>query len=559
MDKLRFDQLVKTGVLDQILDTSYDGFTYTDETGVIAYVNRAYCMMTGFPEDTILGRNIFELIQLGRPLARMAIRVFETRQPITQVVRYRPNTSQEIMVTVVPFYDQNDEFRGIVANLRDMTELTKLRQELKLTTLRYDEAIKRHREANQILRQRLNELQVMLKDCDIVGDSYQMRNLAELAYRICSVQSTVLITGESGVGKDVFCRMVHKFAGSDRPFVKISCGAIPENLLESELFGYEAGAFTGASRTGKPGIFELGDGGTVFLDEVGELPLPLQVKLLTVLQDRKFFRIGGVKELTMNARIIAATNRDLKEAVASGQFRQDLYYRLNVIPVHIPPLRDRKEDIIPLARRALEHLAQGSGVRKVLDMRVQNILMAYDWPGNVRELNNVVERMYVFCPEEVITVDYLPEELKGGQADASLPLSRGGTLKETMEQLASYLKGLNYFVLSSNKNDLVEQISWRKDAVAAPLCREDEAAWDRYMKWISYTLNHKLLVLELGEGFLNPAVMRWPFERMVMINQKAELIRVGEKFSQIPEEIKEKGIAVPLSSLKFVTELCSED
>ena len=437
MDKLRFDQLVKTGVLDQILDTSYDGFTYTDETGVIAYVNRAYCMMTGFPEDTILGRNIFELIQLGRPLARMAIRVFETRQPITQVVRYRPNTSQEIMVTVVPFYDQNDEFRGIVANLRDMTELTKLRQELKLTTLRYDEAIKRHREANQILRQRLNELQVMLKDCDIVGDSYQMRNLAELAYRICSVQSTVLITGESGVGKDVFCRMVHKFAGSDRPFVKISCGAIPENLLESERFGYEAGAFTGASRTGKPGIFELGDGGTVFLDEVGELPLPLQVKLLTVLQDRKFFRIGGVKELTMNARIIAATNRDLKEAVASGQFRQDLYYRLNVIPVHIPPLRDRKEDIIPLARRALEHLAQGSGVRKVLDMRVQNILMAYDWPGNVRELNNVVERMYVFCPEEVITVDYLPEELKGGQADASLPLSRGGTLKETMEQLES--------------------------------------------------------------------------------------------------------------------------
>lgn len=130
---------------------------------------------------------------------------------------------------------------------------------------------------------------------------------------------------------------------------------------------------------------------------------------------------------------------------------------------------------------------------------------------------------------------------------------------ETMEQLASYLKGLNYFVLSSNKNDLVEQVSWRKDAVAAPLCREDEAAWDRYMKWISYTLNHKLLVLELGEGFLNPAVMRWPFERMVMINQKAELIRVGEKFSQIPEEIKEKGIAVPLSSLKFVTELCSED
>ncbi|WP_209343271.1 sigma 54-interacting transcriptional regulator [Flavonifractor sp. AGMB03687] len=435
MDKSQFDRLVDSGVLDQILDTSYDGFTYTDETGTIAYVNRAYCEMTGFSEESILGRSIYDLIQLGRPLARMSIKVFETRQPITELVRYRADTNQEIMVTVLPFYEKGtDTFRGIVANLRDMTDLTELRRELELSYLRYDEVVKQHEEANQKLHQRLEELQVMLKDCDIVGESRQMRGLAELAYRIGSVQSTVLITGESGVGKDVFCRMVHKFSGPDKPFVKISCGAIPDNLLESELFGYEAGAFTGANKHGKPGIFELGDGGTVFLDEIGELPLQLQVKLLTVLQDRTFFRLGGVKALPMNARIIAATNRDLKEEVAAGRFRQDLYYRLNVIPVHIPPLRERKEDIIPLAAHALERLAHTNGVRKVLDVRVQRIFTNYAWPGNVRELNNVVERMYVFCPGDVLTVDYLPREL-ASESEPAVTLDSAHTLKETMERL----------------------------------------------------------------------------------------------------------------------------
>ena len=179
-----------------------------------------------------------------------------------------------------------------------------------------------------------------------------MHNLAELALRVSHVRSTVLITGESGVGKDVFCRMICRFAGSP-DYIKISCGNLPENLLESELFGYEAGAFTGANRTGKRGIFELAGDGVIFLDEIGELPPQLQVKLLTVLQDRRFYRIGGTAPLPMNARVVAATNRDLKKEVAQGSFRRDLYYRLNVIPVHIPPLRERTEDILPLAEHIL--------------------------------------------------------------------------------------------------------------------------------------------------------------------------------------------------------------
>ena len=412
MDKSQFDRLVESGVLDQILDTSYDGFTYTDETGTIAYVNRAYCEMTGFSEESILGRNIFELIQIGRPLARMSIKVFETRQPITELVRYQADTNQEIMVTVLPFYEKGtDTFRGIVANLRDMTDLTGLRRELELSYLRYDEVVKQHEEASQKLHQRLEELQVMLKDCDIVGESRQMRGLAELAYRIGSVQSTVLITGESGVGKDVFCRMVHKFSGPDKPFIKISCGATPDNLLESELFGYEAGAFTGANKHGKPGIFELGDGGTVFLDEIGELDLDLQVKLLRVLESREFERVGGREIIPLRAGIIASTNQNLLAMSERRAFRADLYYRLSTIELYLPPLRARPEDI-PLL---IDRLCAQKGGRLRLTHQAMEYLQRYTWPGNVRQLKNLVGRWLVFYDGVQITGRHVVDELTIGQ------------------------------------------------------------------------------------------------------------------------------------------------
>ncbi|NCB61995.1 MAG: PAS domain S-box protein [Clostridia bacterium] len=434
LNKEQFDRLIESGIVDKVLDTSYDGLTYTDENGNIAYVNKAYCELTGFGEDGILGHSIYDLVKIGRPLSRMAIEVFRTRKAVSEVISYREATGHEVMVTVAPVYDDAGQFRGMVANLRDMTELTDMRREMEVTHLRFDEELKKQEEANRDLRRRLNELQLNLKDYNIVGESRQMRNLMELAYRICSVKSTVLITGESGVGKDVFCRMVHKFGGEDRPYIKISCGAIPDNLLESELFGYEPGAFTGAGRNGKPGIFELASGGSVFLDEIGEMPLNLQVKLLTVLQDRKFFRLGGTKELKMSARVMAATNRDLKEEVAAGRFRQDLYYRLNVIPVHIPPLRERKEDILPLADHILARLSQAHGVRKVLGPELQNVLKAYDWPGNIRELNNVIERIYVLSPGELLGTEYLPEELSPLSARTGILLQKRGTLRETMEQ-----------------------------------------------------------------------------------------------------------------------------
>lgn len=439
--KEQFDKLLETGFLDKILDTSFDGFTYTDENGYITYINKTYSELTGLPEEFILGNSIHELVKQGYPISRMCLEVFKTRKTKSEVIRYSDKSEREIMVTLVPVYDAEGVFRGIVGNLRDLTELMKLRRQMEITHLEYKQELRKQEEANQALWQRILELLVETGDAEAVAKSKQMRDLVELAYRICHVHSTVLITGESGAGKDVFCKLVHKFSGGDAPYIKISCGAIPENLLESELFGYEPGAFTGAGKSGKPGIFELAGNGIVFLDEIGEMPLQLQVKLLTVLQDRTFFRIGGTKEQPMNARVIAATNRNLKEEVANGNFRGDLYYRLNVIPVYIPPLRERREDILPLTDHVLARLNRENGTEKTLGVELQGILTAYDWPGNVRELNNVIERMYVLSRNNVLDTENLPEELCSLAEDTGLLLAgnQGRTLKEKMEAVEARL------------------------------------------------------------------------------------------------------------------------
>ncbi|MGF6947773.1 PAS domain S-box-containing protein [Neobacillus sp. B4I6] len=245
---------------------------------------------------------------------------------------------------------------------------------------------------------------------DIKGKSAAMEKTVQMAKKVCSVRSTVLILGESGVGKEVFAKSIHEATeGTDAPFISINCGAIPESLFESELFGYERGAFSGADHRGKKGKIELAKGGTLFLDEIGEMPLEMQVKMLRVLQERKYYKVGGEKEIEADFRVIAATNRDLKELIKEGQFREDLYYRLNVVSLKIPPLRDRREDIVELIyhflkdfslryQRPVHHFSQ----------EVMQEMLQYNWPGNVRELRNVVERLVVFATDGVIRKEYLP-------------------------------------------------------------------------------------------------------------------------------------------------------
>lgn len=427
------DLLMKTGILEAIMNASTDGFTYTDETGYIVFNNRAYNEITGLPQDRILNNNIHVLVKDGYPVSRMALEVFKTRKKKTELIKYQADSERTVMVTVAPVYDNKGEFRGVVGNLRDMTELMELRQKLNVTYLEHDKELQAKEAANRDLINHINEMLHLMEDYDLVGKSKQMHNLAELALRVSHVKSTVLITGESGVGKDVFCQMVSRFS-SGKGYIKISCGTIPENLLESELFGYEPGSFTGASKSGKRGIFEIAGDGVIFLDEIGEMPLRLQVKLLTVLQDRQFFRIGGTHTLPMNAHIIAATNRDLKQEVEKGAFRQDLYYRLNVIPVHIPPLRERKEDIIAVAQHILDSINKHNNTTKVLDSEVQRCFLAYDWPGNIRELSNVVERMYVMTDGDVLEAKDIPEEILAAGGIHHLP-SPNASLKTSIEHL----------------------------------------------------------------------------------------------------------------------------
>ena len=246
----------------------------------------------------------------------------------------------------------------------------------------------------------------------IVGRSKQILDILEIVHRVAPTDATVLLRGESGVGKEVFARAIHFLSNrSDKPFITVNCAAIPENLLEAELFGYEKGAFTGAY-TSKKGKFELANGGTIFLDEIGDMPVNLQVKLLRVLQEKEIERLGGNKPIKVDVRIIAATNRDLEQLIREGKFREDLYYRLNVIPIFIPPLRERKEDIPVLVQHFIEQFGKVYGKEVVVSPEVMDAFLAYDWPGNVRELQNVVERMVILDRDGVLTYEDLPIELK---------------------------------------------------------------------------------------------------------------------------------------------------
>ncbi len=251
-----------------------------------------------------------------------------------------------------------------------------------------------------------------LKVEGVVGRSKRIMEVLELVHRVAPTSATVLLMGESGVGKELIAKAIHFLSPrAEKPFVAINCAAIPENLLEAELFGYEKGAFTGAYSS-KKGKFELANGGTIFLDEIGDMPLSLQTKLLRVLQEKEVERIGATKPVKVDVRIIAATNRDLKKLVEEGKFREDLYYRLNVVPIYIPPLRERKEDIPVLVKHFLDQFSREYGKELEISGEVMEAFMEYDWPGNVRELRNVVERMVILDRDGVLSWEDLPSELR---------------------------------------------------------------------------------------------------------------------------------------------------
>ncbi|HWV63330.1 MAG TPA: sigma 54-interacting transcriptional regulator, partial [Oxalicibacterium sp.] len=385
----------------EIYRHSFDGIFITDGDGMTLLVNEGCERNYGVSADELIGKHVSEFQKSGLINPVIALRVIETRERISAVQETR--VGKTIMVTGIPLLDEQGAVRKVIINSRDMTELNQLQEEL----ARAQEKLHRVEMEVSQLRMGMPAIEGMSMR------SHVMQQITMLALKVAKVDATVLITGESGVGKEVLTHLIHREGTrGNGPFVKINCGAIPRDLLESELFGYEAGAFTGAQRQGKIGLIEVADRGTLFLDEIGELPLDLQVKLLQVLQDRAFVRVGGTRPIAVDVRVVAATNRDLQAMVDARQFRADLFYRLSVVPIHIPPLRERREDILPLVHQFLEEINRQYALEKRFSEQVLAALFDYDWPGNARELRNMVERLIVTTPDALIRAESLPALLR---------------------------------------------------------------------------------------------------------------------------------------------------
>lgn len=388
--------------LDAIINSSYDGIWITDNEGKTLKVNDAIQRVTGLPRDECIGRYMKDMELDGTVDESVTVRVLKEKKSVTLVQNV--STGRQTIVTGNPVFDDEGNIIHVVTNVRDVTELSQLKENLIQA-----------KDLNSRYKNEVNELRLKLvQHEDIVARSKLMQNVLDLVSKVSLVDSTVLITGESGVGKEVVARLVHRLSPRNEQgrFVTINCGAIPANLLESELFGYEKGAFTGAKKEGKPGLFEIADKGTLFLDEVSELPLEMQVKLLRVLQEQELMRIGGVQTVKVDVRVIAAANKNLFNLTQEGKFREDLYYRLNVIPIDIPPLRERPEDISALISHYLYRFNIKFKTKKVISSETVDYLLSYSWPGNVRELVNIIERLIITTHGDLITFSDLPVHIK---------------------------------------------------------------------------------------------------------------------------------------------------
>ncbi|NNG67857.1 sigma-54 interaction domain-containing protein [Caldanaerobacter subterraneus] len=391
-------ELVKTD-LEAFMACSEDLACITDGTGRKVRISSSAERIYGLKPEDFIGKNVAELEKNGVYFPSATKIAIEEKRKVTVIQKTK--TGKKLLVTAIPFFDEKNNIKRIVSISKDITDEEKLKAELKETKA----LLKKYEEELTSLRA------VHIKSSELIYRSKQMEKLIELVNRVAPTDSTILIYGETGVGKEVLAKYIHNISRSGNPFIKINCGAIPENLLEAELFGYEKGAFTGARSEGKPGLIEVADKGTLLLDEISELPLSLQVKLLRVLQEKEFIRVGGIKPIKVDVRIIAASNKDLRELVKERKFRQDLYYRLNVVPVTIPPLRERVQDIPILAYHFLNMYNEKYGRSKQLTNEVMEVFMKYPWPGNVRELENVIERIVIISENDQITKKDLPGEL----------------------------------------------------------------------------------------------------------------------------------------------------
>jgi len=382
------DQLA---LYQNMFNVLHDGIFICDGNGVTLYVNDAFLSLSGLKREDVLGKSVYYLMENDIVPNSCSAMVLRTKTPASTINNYYRGKS--CLVSGTPVFS-NGELTRVISIVRDLTELNILRDKLaNITSLSLG------------YKHQLKEIEVKTTNKNITNiRSKMMRNIYEKALKVADVDSPVLLLGETGVGKDFLAQFIHDVSerSGDGCFVKVNCGAIPEALLESELFGYEPGAFTGAQKQGKAGLFEVANNGTIYLDEIGDMPLQLQVKLLNALQDKKIYRVGGTKTINLQTRVIAATNANLEKLIAEGKFRRDLYYRLNVIEIKIPALRYRRDDIVPLAMNFLEDFNSKYHKSRCFSPQTIELFLTYDWPGNIREMKNTIERLVIISDQDCI-------------------------------------------------------------------------------------------------------------------------------------------------------------
>ena len=383
-------------LLSEILNNIHDVVMVIDCDTTIVYANEAYARILGVPVAKVLGRRL-DIIE---PKS-VAINVLRTGNPYQSGGAYLDSLGIDVVGSSFLLYDDNNII-GCVSIFKNITDVVELNRDLQQT-----------KGVADYLKEQLEQWEHLpLSFKEYVGQNSRVKETLVLAAKVARTDSTVLILGESGVGKEVLARAVHNSSRrKDMPMIKVNCAAMPEDLIESELFGYEDGAFTGAKKGGKLGKFELAHCGTIFLDEIGDMSLTMQAKLLRVLQEKEFERVGGCKTVKVDIRVIAATNRDLESMIEKGTFRLDLYYRLNIVPLTLIPLRERKDDILALAKTFLEQLSGEVGHELILSPKVVRFFQEYDWPGNIRELQNVLEHASIVCGGSTIEIQHLPARI----------------------------------------------------------------------------------------------------------------------------------------------------
>ena len=388
--------------LCQLLDVFSDGVCVTDDQGKVLYLNTMHETLTGVPHDSMIGHNVSEFIQKSVFDVVLNPEVLRTGKTVTKVQTLA--NGRRLVLEGYPIFDHDRHVAFCVTLLRDESTLQELQGKVMF-----------QKELLDVFSKISNSPQTAIDQMPEIVQSASMAKLRNKVSTIAQTDAPVLILGETGVGKDVLARRIHSESGrADRPFIKVDCGSISSQLIETELFGYVGGTFSGANRNGKIGLIEAASTGTVFLDEIGELPIAMQTRLLRFLQDGEILRVGSTTPKKLDVRIIAATNKDLEKAIAEGEFRSDLYYRLKIAVLTIPPLRERKDDILPMAHFFLDFYSRKYGRKMEFSPEADSAMQVYDWPGNVRELKNMVQGIAVTCSESVILPSHLPYTCPGG-------------------------------------------------------------------------------------------------------------------------------------------------